>query len=120
MKLQLDEDIASTLLADRLIKAGHTVATPMSAGTLGRSDAVQMAHAIREDLVFVSRNYEDFEELHLLILLAGGKHPGILIVRRENDPSRDMTPKGIVAAIRNVENSGVPLQNEYFVLNQWR
>lgn len=31
-----------------------------------------------------------------------------------------MTPKGIVAAIRKLEASGVPIANEYVVLNQWR
>ena len=37
-----------------------------------------------------------------------------------NDPARDLTPKGIVAAIRKLEMAGVPLGNEFVVLNHWR
>jgi hypothetical protein len=83
MRIYLDEDLASGLLAKLLQKAGHDVATPTGAGTLGRSDAVQLACAIRERRACLSRNYEDFEELHLLIAESQGHHPGILIVRRE-------------------------------------
>jgi len=120
MRILLDEDLASALLAKLLEKAGHDVATPTAMGTLGRSDAVQLACAIRERRACLSRNYEDFEELHLLIAEAKGRHLGIMIVRRENDPTRDLTPKGIVAAIRKLESANVPLENEYVVLNQWR
>jgi len=120
MRILLDEDLASGLLAKLLQKAGHDVTTPTAAGTMGRADAVQLAYAIHEQRACLSRNYEDFEELHLLIAEAQGRHFGILIVRRENDPTRDLTPKGIVAAIRKLEASGVPLDNEYVVLNHWR
>jgi predicted nuclease of predicted toxin-antitoxin system len=120
MKLFVDEDLASALLVHLLQKAMHDVSTPITAGTLGKSDAVQLACAIREHRAFLSRNYEDFEELHLLLAESKGHHFGILIVRRENDPSRDMTPKGIVAAIRKLVASNAPIENEYIVLNHWR
>ena len=120
MRIYLDEDLASALLARLLQKAGHDVLTPTAAGTLGRSDAVQLTCAIREKRACLSRNYEDFEELHLLVSEGKGRHSGILIVRRENDPTRDMTTKGIVSAIRKLEASGVPIENEYVVLNHWR
>ena len=42
----------------------------------------------------LSRNYDDYEELHLLLRQAQGRHFGIVVVRRENDPTRDLTPKG--------------------------
>lgn len=120
MRIYVDEDLSSGLL-DRLLKnAGHDVATAVSAGMLRRADPVQLAYAIRENRAFLSRNYEDFEELHLLLHDAQGQHGGILIVRRENDATRDLTPKGIVLAIRNLEAAGVPIANEYIVLNQWR
>src|SRR5437588_9901563 len=120
MRIFLDEDLASGLLGKLLQKAGHDVVTPATAGTLGRADAVQLTYAIHEQRACLSRNYEDFEELHLLIAEAQGHHGGILIVRRENDPTRDLTPKGIVAAIRKLEAAGVPVDNQYIVLNQWR
>jgi len=120
MRIYVDEDLASALLIQLLQKAGHDVSTPAATGTLGKSDAVQLACAIREKRACLSRNYDDFEELHLLMAEGQGHHFGILIVRGENDPTRDMTPKGIVAAIRKLEASGVPIENEYIVLNQWR
>jgi hypothetical protein len=120
MKLYLDEDTASALLADLLRKAGHDVASPVDAGLLGRSDTVQLTHALLDERVSLSRNYEDFEELHVLVRHAQGQHQGILIVRRENDATRDMSAKGIVAAIRKLETAGLMLANEYVVLNQWR
>jgi hypothetical protein len=58
--------------------------------------------------------------MHTLIIQAQGKHPGILVVRRDNDPSRDLTTKGIVAAIRKLEAASAPIENEYIVLNHWR
>ncbi len=120
MRIYLDEDLASGVLAALLRKAGHDVATPNDAGFLGRSDAVQLTYAIRENRTCLSRNYEDFEELHLLVGQAQGRHPGVFVVRRENDPSRDMTPKGIVTAIRKLEAADVPIANEYIILNHWR
>jgi predicted nuclease of predicted toxin-antitoxin system len=120
MRIYLDEDLASGLLATLLQKAGHDVSTPKVTGTLGKADAVQLTCAIREERACVSRNYEDFEELHLLISQARGEHFGILIVRRENDPTRDLTPKGIVTAIGKLEAAGVPRNCEYLVLNHWR
>ena len=120
MRIYLDEDLASGLLTKLLQKAGHDVATPAGAGLMGRTDAVQLAKAIRERRACLSRNYEDFEELHLLVAEAQGCHSGILVVRRENDPTRDLSPKGIVAAIRKLESAGVPIANEYIVLNHWR
>jgi Domain of unknown function (DUF5615) len=120
MRIYLDEDLASGLLAKLLKNAGHDVSTPAATGTLGRADAVQLTCAIHEDRACLSRNYEDFEELHLLLAEAKGHHFGILVVRRENDPTRDLTPKGIVAAIRKLEAAGVPIANEYIVLNHWR
>ena len=116
----VDEDLASALLLHLLQKAGHDVSTPAATGTLGTSYAVQLACSIREKRACLSRNYEDFEELHLLLAEGHGHHFGILIVRRENDPTRDMTAKRIVAAIRKLESSGAPIENEYIVLNQWR
>lgn len=120
MRIYLDEDLASGLLANLLQKAGHDISTPTAAGTRGKTDAVQLTCAIHERRACLSRNYKDFEELHLLITEAQGHHFGIMIVRRENDPTRDLTPKGIVAALRKMEAASVPINNEYIVLNQWR
>jgi hypothetical protein len=120
MRIYLDEDLASVVLTKLFQKAGHDVATPVGAGLLGRADAVQLTYAIQETRACLSRNYEDYEELHRLLRQAQGHHFGIVIVRRENDPTRDLTPKGIVAAMGKLESAGVPIADEYIVLNHWR
>jgi predicted nuclease of predicted toxin-antitoxin system len=120
MKIYLDEDIASALLAQLLRRAGHDLQTPADVNLGGEHDPVVLRHAVREGRVLLSRNHADFEELHLLILEAGGRHPGILVERFDDDPSHRMTPREIVRAARNIEASGLVLANEYQVLNLWQ
>jgi hypothetical protein len=120
MKIYIDEDTAAGLLVTLLRKAGHDVETANTAKLLGRSDAVQFAFAVRQTRVCLTANYRDYEELHLLVQETTGTHFGICVVRHDNDPARDLTPKGIVAAIRKLEAAGVPVANEYIVLNHWR
>lgn len=120
MNLYLDEDMIDVHLVRLLRSAGHNVETPVDTGLLGQSDAIQLAWAIRARRAVLTYNYKDFEELHDLIGDAHGAHSGILVVRQENNPARDLTKKGIVTAIRKLEAAGVPIQNEYIILNQWR
>jgi hypothetical protein len=120
MKIYIDEDTASRQLTQLLRAAGHDVQIPVEAGLVGKSDVVQLTHAVREGRVCLSRNYEDFEELHDLLKESGGRHPGILVVRRDNDPRRNMAPRDVVKAVRNLEGAGIPLMGEYQVLNHWR
>jgi hypothetical protein len=54
------------------------------------------------------------------VILAGGHHPGVLVVRKDNDPTRDLKLKEIVRAIRKLIVSGIPIADEYHTLNQWR
>jgi len=118
--LYLDDDSVDTLLIRLLRNAGHDVRIPFELGLLGRQDAVHLRHAVREDRLLLSGNHDDFEFLHDLILEAQGHQPGVLIVRRDNNPKRDLTPKGIVRAISNLVAAQVPLKDQFIVLNQWR
>lgn len=120
MMLYLDDDTASPLLANLLRKAGHDVELPAAVGMSGAPDAVHLAHAISKNRICVTRNHDDFWLLHNLISQARGHHPGIFVVRQDNDPTRDLTAKGIVSAIRKLETAGVPIQDEFSVLNHWR
>lgn len=120
MRLYLDDDSVETLLVRLLKRAGHDVELPRDAGLTGRSDPVHLQRAITTDRRLLSRNHDDFEELDDLIEAAGGTHSGILIVRRDNDRRRDLTPRGIVTAISHLLAAGVPVENEFIILNQWR
>ena len=84
------------------------------------ADAVHLTHSIREARTLLSHNYRDFEDLHDLVMQAQGHHPGVLVVRRDNDPKRDLSARGIVRAIGNLQAAGVPLVDSYHVLNHWR
>jgi hypothetical protein len=120
MRLYLDDDTASALLDRLLARAGHDVQIPASAGMIGESDAAHLSHCIRENRSMLSRNHDDYEDLHDLDLECGGHHPGILVVRFDNDPSRDLKPPGIVRAIARLLAAGVPIADNCHVLNQWR
>ena len=85
MRLYLDDDTASALLTRLLRNAGHDVAIPSGVGLAGQADPIHLTWAVRDSRTLMSRNYEDFEELHLLIQQAQGRHPGILVVRQDND-----------------------------------
>jgi hypothetical protein len=120
MRLYLDDDSAAPLLVKLLRNAGHDVEVPRDAGLSGAADPVHLTHAIKETRAILTRNYRDFEYLHNLIVAARGHHPGILVVREDNDPKRDMKPGDIVRALANLEAAGVPVADSYIILNHWR
>jgi hypothetical protein len=120
MNLYLDDNSDDLLLANLLRKAGHAVARPADAGLSGADDARHLAHAIRTAFVVLTADREDYHSLHELVLTSGGGHPGILVVRYDNDPSRDMRPKHSVTAVGKLERAGVVIRNQVVVLNHWR
>jgi hypothetical protein len=120
MKLYLDDDSAAPLLAQLLQQAGHDVQRPNDVGLDGADDPVHLTHAIKEMRTLLTRNYRDFELLHDLVMAAQGHHPGLLIVRRDNDPSRNLKPRDIVRAVANLLAAGIPIADQYIVLNHWR
>ncbi len=120
MRIYLDDNRTDKSLFGLLRKAGHTVELPRTAGLSGRSDACHLEYAIRSDLVVLTADSRDFSDLHRLVVTAGGRHPGILVVRYENNPKRDLKPKHIVAAVNKLENSGAAWLNDVVVLNHWR
>lgn len=99
MRLYLDDDTAAVLLMRLLKQFGHDVQIPREAGMPGADDPIHLTHAIREARVMLSGNHGDFEALHDLIMQASGHHPGIVVIRRDNNPRCDITPRGIVEAL---------------------
>ena len=120
MRLYLDDDTAAPLLARCLRQAGHDVQLPNEVGMAGRRDAVHLTYAVQAQRVLLTKNYSDFEDLHLLSQSLGGKHPGILVIREDNNKQRDLRPGHIVRAIQNLLASGMAIENGYFILNHWR
>ena len=120
MNLYLDDDSAKGALVARLRKTGHQVVVPADAILGGAADPRHLLYAVRQSLVLLTRNHDDFEDLHLLVQATQGRHTGILAIRFDNDPARDMKDAEIVRAIRNLEQSGAPVANEFHILNHWR
>jgi hypothetical protein len=120
MKLYLDDNIASALLTSLLRRAGHDVQVPADVRMRGKPDPTHLAHAVRQGRAILSLNYKDFEPLHELVLAVQGHHLGILVVRRDNDPRRDLKAADVVRAIANLLAAGVTVPDGYHVLNHWR
>jgi predicted nuclease of predicted toxin-antitoxin system len=120
MKLYLDEDTASARLVRMLRKAGHDAQVPRDVGMIGKEDSVHLAHAVRQQRILLSHNYSDFENLHDLVVAVQGNHPGIFVIRNDNNPKKDLDEAGIVRAIAKFEAANVPVANEYVILNHWR
>jgi predicted nuclease of predicted toxin-antitoxin system len=120
MRIYLDDNLTDRTLAALLVEAGHTVVQPAAAGLTGASDPRHLEYAIRQGLAVLTSDRDDFRDLHQLVLTSGGGHPGIMVVRFENNPARDMKPKHIVAAIGKLVRFGSPVANQFIVLNQWR
>ena len=98
MRLYLDDDSARLLLVKLLVQAGHNVQTPADANTTGVTDPEHLIHSITNDRVLLTGNHHDFSVLHDLVIRSSGHHPGILVVRKDNDLVRDLSPRGIEIA----------------------
>jgi hypothetical protein len=120
MRLYLDDDSVDPLLIRLLRKAGHDVQAPADVSLAGAPDPVHLTHSSREDRVFRSGNHRDFLLLHQLVLQCQGHHPGIVIVRKDNDPTRDLTPRGTVRALGNLIAANLPMRDQFQILNHWR
>ena len=96
--------------------AGHQVVTPAEAGTSGLPDDIHFAYAAAQGLILLTKNPDDFAELHA----AEPTHAGIVAVYQDNDPRRDRTYGDIVRALTNMEKAGIELKNAFHVLNAWR
>ncbi len=115
LKLLIDEDSQAKLLITLLKNAAHGVMTVSDAGLSGQPDEVVFDYARKEGRLILTRNYDDFQLLHI----ANPGHSGILVVCENNDPSKDMSFKTIVKAIANLEAAMIPLTNQFIALNYW-
>ena len=108
MKIYLDDDSLSGLLLHLLQAEGHDVVASNQVGNQGRIDPAHFLYAIQEGRALFTRNYRDFKPLHELVVGSGGRHAGVQIDRRDNNPKRDLTEKELVRALRKLIQSGSP------------
>ena len=81
MRLLLDENMSDRRLAARLQAQGHDPVLATGVGLLSATDARVFIAAITQALPVLTRDSEDFTDLHDLIMAAGGHHSGVLVVR---------------------------------------
>jgi predicted nuclease of predicted toxin-antitoxin system len=120
MRFLIDENISSSRLASRLRGLGHDPVPAADVGLLSMTDPRVLIYSIAQDLPVLTRDAEDFEDLHDLVMAAAGHHAGILIVRFDNDPRHNLTDRGISTALSNLKSSRVPITDRIHVLNQRR
>jgi predicted nuclease of predicted toxin-antitoxin system len=115
-RIYLDDCAYAKELVRLLEAAGHKVTTPRQAGTTGREDDAHLQYAAVNGLVLLTKNPDDFLELHQ----KNSQHAGILLVYQDNDPDRDMSHAEMVRAIANLEQAGIAFVGSCQVLNAWR
>ena len=120
MTFLIDENLGNPRLASRLRAQGHDPVLAQDAGLLSVSDERVLIHSIAQALPVLTRGSDDFEDLHDLIMAAGGHHAGILIIRFDNDPRHNLTDRAIATAISGLQSAGVPVPDRIHVINQWR
>ncbi len=119
LNLYLDDCANSNLLAEFLTRAGHTVVRPEDVGLTGEDDDVHLGHVIQHGLILVTKDPDDFHELHL----QNPNHHGIFGIYQDNDLARDMSSADVVVAIGKivaVVPTGYLLAGEFHNLNLWR
>ena len=120
MTIYLDDDVSDHLLIRMLRTAGHTVIAPGEAGSAGQADPRHLLDALRQGAAIVTRNVEDFEDLHFLVVGASGAHAGIFLIHSEAVKKRNMKRHEIVAAFTKYESAGLDPRNQLINLNHWR
>src|SRR4051812_3691393 len=118
MRFLIDEKLSSAQLASRLRAQGHDPILAGDAGLLSVADPRVLIWTIHQGLPVLTRDSEDFEDLHDLVMAAGGHHPGMLIVRFDADPRHNMSHRQIGLAISKLDSAGVPIPDRIHVLNQ--
>ncbi|AFY50469.1 Protein of unknown function DUF82 [Nostoc sp. PCC 7524] len=111
----LDEDSQAKYLVNLLQAAGHDVVTVNLVGLMNRPDSVVLDYARQDQRVLLTRNCDDFHELHQTNPI----HSGILAVYQNSDVAKNMSYQLIVKAIANLEAAEYKLNNQFVILNQW-
>lgn len=120
LSLYLDDCADDDTLAALLRQAGRQVSTPRVAGTSGASDHEHLDYAARHDYTLLTKDPDDFVNLHNQWQAMNRTHSGILLIYEEKEIDKNMSRAQIVVAIDNLVASGIPIANEIHTLNHWR
>lgn len=120
MRIYLDDDIDFDILIVTLQREGNTVISPRDVEMSGKPDPEHMRFAVDSACALMTFNYDDYRREHQRTIARGETHYGVLIVRRDDDRSHDMSPVDITRSVRNLEASGVTVVDHLHILNAWQ
>jgi len=124
LSIYLDDCVDDDHLIAALQKEGFKVVSPRRVGTMGWSDKAHLEFCAQQGFVILTANADDFHDLHEEWQKQGKRHAGIVAICREKDVRKHMRIKDIVSALKKLLNahcqSGLPITNEFIVLNHWR
>src|SRR5207244_2095584 len=106
------EHVGGDRFVGMLRKSRYQIITVTDAGLAGSSDPKVLAYAVANGYVVLTRNADDFQDLHDLIAITGGSHTGIMVIRSDDKNRQGMKPHEIVKAIGKLEASGTPIGNQ--------
>lgn len=117
LRIYLDDCAYSHRLCHLLREAGHDVQVPadVTPPLTGADDATHLSHAQSTHQAIVTLNAKDFKALHD----QDTDHSGILVIYKDNDPTRDMRYIDIVQAIGNLERMVPQIAGGFWVLNAY-
>ena len=116
IRILVDEDTQARPLIEMLRAAGHDVNTAAEAGMAAQDDAGVLAYAHRDYRAVLTKNADDFRELHK----SGIEHSGVLAVYRGPNQRKNMGYRDIVLAVNNIEAAGLDLTGLFLSLNAWK
>lgn len=85
-------------------------------GCNGVPDADVFALAQQHGRTLLTHNVADF----LALVRQGGQHAGVLAIFRDGNPRHTMRYEQIVRAIGVLQAAGLPIQDQFHILNHWR
>lgn len=116
MKLLVDEDTQARRLLDALRHAAHDVGSVAELGCNGLPDAQVFAQAQSLGRALLTHNVADF----LTLARQAETHAGVLAIFRDGNPRHTMNNEQIVRAIAALQAAGLPIEDQFHILNHWR
>lgn len=96
LSLYLDDCADDDILVALLRRAGHQVSTPRTAGTSGVSDSDHLEYAARCNYTLLTKDPDDFVDLHYQWQATNRTHSGILLIYEEKEVSKNMSRSQII------------------------
>ena len=116
IRLYMDEDSMCEALVKALRTRGVDVVTASDERMIHRDDADHLDYATKQGRVLVTRNIQDFYELHTIYLTEGKHHAGIILVPQQRyTVGEEMRRLLKIIAAKPAE----AMQNHVEFLNAW-